>query len=407
MNILLVLNSGSSSIKYELFDMRGPRSLAAGSVERIGESQGRQTCSIRSEDGECVEQVSEETLVDHQAGLRHIATTLTATGLVEDPRKLDGIGHRVVHGGEEFHAPTLLNETVVAGIRAQSALAPLHNPANLLGIEVSLQACPEVPQVAVFDTAFHQTIPPHAFLYAIPYEYYERLGIRRYGFHGTSHYFVANAAAEFLDRPLETLRLITIHLGNGASAAAIDCGRCVDTSMGLTPLEGLMMGTRSGDIDPAILPFLAANEGMTFAQLDEMLNRNSGLKGICGANDVREILDRVEQGDDRSQLAVEMFVYRVKKYLGAYLAVLGGADAVVFTAGIGENSSKIREMVCENLHGVGIVIDRDKNSASGRGIREIQAADSVVHVLVVPTDEELEIARQTLRCINEHGGATV
>jgi acetate kinase len=406
MSILLVLNSGSSSIKYELFDMRGPRSIATGNVQCIGESRGRQTCLIRAKDGKRVEQLSEEKLVDHRAGLRHIAATLSTTGMVKDPRKLDGIGHRVVHGGEKFLEPTLLNETVVAGIREQAALAPLHNPANLLGIEVSLEACPNVPQVAVFDTSFHQTIPPRAYLYAIPYEYYARLGIRRYGFHGTSHHFVAKATAEFLDRPLETLRLITIHLGNGASAAAIDRGRCVDTSMGLTPLEGLMMGTRSGDIDPAILPFLAANEGLDFGQIDEMLNKQSGLKGICGANDMREILNRVEQGDDRAQLAVDMYAYRVKKYLGAYLAVLGGADAVVFTAGIGENSSKIRELVCADLRGVGIVIDADKNSMSDQGIREIQATDSNIRVLVVPTDEELEIAKQTLECINAHGSAT-
>ena len=406
MSILLVLNSGSSSIKYELFDMRGPQSLATGNVERIGESRGRQTCMVRSGDGQCVEQMSQEKIVDHRAGLRHISATLTATGVVRDPNELGGIGHRVVHGGERFREPTLLNEAVIAGIREQAALAPLHNPANLLGIEVTLEACPKVPQVAVFDTAFHQTIPTHAYLYAIPYEYYERLGIRRYGFHGTSHHFVAAAAADFLDRPLETLRLITIHLGNGASAAAIDRGRCVDTSMGLTPLEGLVMGTRSGDIDPAILSFLAANEGMTFAQIDEMLNKQSGLKGICGANDMREILKRAEQDDERSLLAVEMYAYRVKKYLGAYLAVLGGADAVIFTAGIGENSSKIREKVCDNLHGLGLVIDSAKNSTPDQGIREIQATASTIRVLVVPTDEELEIARQTLDCINAYGGAT-
>jgi acetate kinase len=319
--------------------------------------------------------------------------------LVEDPRELDGIGHRVVHGGERFREPTLLDESVVAAIREQAPLAPLHNPANLLGIEVALETCPEVPQVAVFDTAFHQTIPPHAYLYAIPYEYYQRLGIRRYGFHGTSHYFVAKAAAGFLGRPLESLRLVTIHLGNGASAAAIDRGRCVDTSMGLTPLEGLMMGTRSGDIDPAILPFLATHEGLKVAQLNEMLNQQSGLKGICGANDMREILQRGEQGDDRARLAVTMYAYRVKKYLGAYLAVLGGADAVVFTAGIGENSPTIREMACAGLNGLGIALDADRNAATDRGIREIQNADSEVRVLGVPTDEELEIAKQTLQCI--------
>lgn len=400
MSILLVLNSGSSSIKFELFDMGGHRSIATGSVERIGEAGGRQRCVIRSGDGEDDERVSEERISDHRSGLHHIFTTLSATGVLTDTRRLDGIGHRVVHGGERFVEPVLLDEKIVEGIREVAALAPLHNPANLLGIEVALEACPDVPQVAVFDTAFHQTIPPHAYLYAIPYEYYERLGVRRYGFHGTSHHCVAKAAAEFLDRPLDQLRLITIHLGNGASAAAIDRGRCVDTSMGLTPLEGLMMGTRSGDLDPAILPFLADREGLSFAELDQLLNKRSGLKGICGANDMREILTRAEQGDDRSRLAIDMYARRVKKYLGAYLAVLGGADAVVFTAGIGENSPQIRELICANLDGIGIAIDREKNATPDHRSREIQAADSAIRVLVVPTDEEYEIAQQTLECIN-------
>lgn len=396
---ILVLNSGSSSIKYELFDMSGPQSIGTGIVERIGESLGKSQHLVRSEEGELGEDVQEQHIADHREGLRQIAASLSGSGLVRDPRELDGIGHRVVHGGEKFREPTLLDDSVVAVIREQSALAPLHNPANLLGIEETLKACPDVPQVAVFDTAFHQTIPPHAYLYAIPYEYYSRLGVRRYGFHGTSHQFVAQAAADYLGRPLDSLRLVTIHLGNGASAAAIDRGKCVDTSMGMTPLEGLIMGTRSGDIDPAILPFLAEHEKMSFAELNVMLNKRSGLKGICGANDMREILRRSGRGDARAELALEMYAYRVKKYLGAYLAVLGSTDAVVFTAGIGENVPRVRELVCAGLNGLGIVIDSAKNSTTDGGIRQIQAADSEVCILVVPTDEELEIARQTKDCI--------
>lgn len=395
---ILVINSGSSSIKYELFDMTGPRSIATGLVERIGESLGNVQHLVRSETGESREE-GRRRVADHGEGLRLIAKSLKNSGLINDPGELDGIGHRVVHGGEKFRGSTLLNDDVVTVIRKQSALAPLHNPANLQGIQQTLQAFPDVPQVAVFDTAFHQTIPPHAYLYAIPYKYYESLGIRRYGFHGTSHHFVAKAAAEYLGRPLDSLRLITIHLGNGASAAAIDRGKSVDTSMGLTPLEGLIMGTRSGDVDPAILPFLADNAGLSVAELEELLNKQSGLKGICGDNDMREVLRRAEQGDARAELALEMYSYRIKKYLGAYLAVLGGADALVFTAGIGENVASVRESVCAGLSSLGVVIDSVKNSTTQQGIFEIHAAGSDVSILVVPTDEELEIARQTQACI--------
>ena len=398
MNIL-VINSGSSSIKYELFDMSGPRSMATGMAERIGEPVGRLQHRFRREGDTIEEDVQEQPIADHGEGLKLIAASLSRSGLVNDPRELDGIGHRVVHGGEKFRQPVLLDDRVVASIREHFDLAPLHNPANLLGIEVTLKACPAVPQVAVFDTAFHQTIPPYAYVYAIRYDYYERLGIRRYGFHGTSHLFVAKAAAEHLQRPLESLRLITIHLGNGASAAAIDRGQCVDTSMGLTPLEGLMMGTRCGDIDPAILTFLAKHEQMSTEQLDSMLNHKSGLKGICGDNDMRIVLQRADDGDARAELAIQMYAYRIKKYLGAYLAVLGGADAIVFTAGIGENAPRIRELVCSGLGHFGIATDRDRNSSARRETREIQTTDSEVRVLVVPTDEELEIARQTVDCI--------
>ncbi len=401
MKKILIINSGSSSIKFELFDMQAQRSLATGIVERIGEPQGRWTHLVRSNSGEASEESREQPVADHREGLKIITSFLSDSGLVPDPCKLDGIGHRVVHGGEQFLRPTLLDQDVVEGIHKQSPLAPLHNPANLLGIDVTLEACPDVPQVAVFDTAFHHTMPAHAYLYAIPYEYYTRHGVRRYGFHGTSHYYVAKKTAEYLDRPFESLRLITFHLGNGASTAAIERGTCVDTSMGLTPLEGLIMGTRSGDIDPAILPFLAAREHLSMADLDTMLNRQSGLQGICGANDMREILSRAQGGDARATLAIEMYAYRIKKYLGAYLAVLGGADAVVFTAGIGENVPRVRALACANLASLGIIIDPQKNTASGEGIREIHAAHSEIRVLVVPTDEELEIARQTVECITK------
>lgn len=400
MSIFLVLNSGSSSIKYELFDMRDHRSVATGIVERIGEPQGRCQHLVRPDpDDDVSEESHEQPIADHREGLLHITEYLSDSGLVKDVHELFGIGHRVVHGGEEFLQPTLLDQQVVTVVRQQSPLAPLHNPANLLGISVTLEAYPDVPQVAVFDTAFHQTIPPHAYLYAIPYEYYARHGVRRYGFHGTSHHYVAKKTAEYLDQPLESLRLITIHLGNGASAAAIAGGACLDTSMGLTPLEGLIMGTRCGDIDPAILPFLAEQEKMSIVDLETMLNTQSGLQGICGANDMREILARVQQGDSRAELAIKMYAYRIKKYLGAYLAVLGGADAVVFTAGIGENVPRIRALACTDLAPLGVVIDPRKNMAAAGGVHEIHATQSQVRVLVVPTDEELEIAKQTVECI--------
>jgi acetate kinase len=399
---ILVINSGSSSIKYELFDMSGPTSLVTGIVERIGDRASRARHQVRHASGETEEQVYDEPFANHGEGLRHIQSFLRQCGLLGDLQALRGIGHRVVHGGEQFREPTLLDDEVIRVIDEQSMLAPLHNPANLLGIRQTIKACPDVPQVAVFDTAFHQTIPRHAHLYAIPHDLYARFRIRRYGFHGTSHRFVAKAAAEYLGRPLTSLRLITIHLGNGASIAAIDHGNSVDTSMGMTPLEGLVMGTRSGDLDPAIPLFLARQEGIDIGDVDVTLRERSGLKGICGDNDMREILRRAGQGDDRAELALQMYSYRVKKYLGAYLAVLGGADAVVFTAGIGENVPRVRHDVCDGLEALGIRIDAARNAAPRDRISEIHAAESRVRLLVVPTDEELEIAIQTQQCIADH-----
>lgn len=397
---ILVINTGSSSIKFELFDMDGPQSLATGIVERIGTPEGQLRSVTRAASRQPNEEILHEPAADHVQGLVQIVEVLKTNGLLEHPEDLDGIGHRVVHGGERFREPVILDDDVIAAIGQQVPLAPLHNPANLLGIDVTRRTCPSVPQVAVFDTAFHQTIPPHAHRYAIPSEHYTERGVRRYGFHGTSHFYVAKAAAEYLGSPLESLKLITFHLGNGASAAAIDGGRCVDTSMGFTPLEGLMMGTRSGDIDAAILPFLADECDMSLADLDTMLNKQSGLIGICGASDMREIITRADQQDAAARLAIAMFTYRIKKYLGAYLAVLGGADAVVFTAGIGENVPRIREQSCTGLERLGIVVDPQKNSEGTDGIRAFHAESSTVQLLVIPTDEELEIARQTAECIS-------
>ncbi len=396
---ILVINSGSSSIKYRLFRMADCATLASGLLERIGEPNGRLTHHVHGRAGEHRPWVEERAVPDHRQGLAWIGEVMRTSGVLQGLGEVYAIGHRVVHGGEMFKAPALVTDQVIEGIRRATALAPLHNPANLLGIEVTREFAPQVPQVAVFDTAFHQTMPAHAFLYALPYELYESLGVRRYGFHGTSHHYVAKEAARFLERPLQSLDLITLHLGNGASATAIRRGQSVDTSMGLTPLEGLVMGTRSGDLDPAIPFFLAQQTGKSLAEVEKLLNQASGLKGLCGRNDMREVLGLAQAGEPRGRLAVEVFCYRVRKYIGAYLAVLGRLDALVFTGGIGENSAAIRARCCERLTGLGILVDRERNEAAADGAREIQPAGAAVRVLVIPTNEELEIARQTLEVI--------
>jgi acetate kinase len=316
--------------------------------------------------------------------------------VIGNPAELLGIGHRVVHGGEAFREPVSIDEKVLEAIRDQIPLAPLHNPANLMGIEAARKVFPDVPQVAVFDTAFHQSMPPHAFTYALPYSFYALHHVRRYGFHGTSHFWVAKKAAAHLEKPLRVLHLITLHLGNGASAAAIRQGRSVDTSMGMTPLEGLVMGTRCGDLDPAIPFYLKRVTGMADGELEALLNKGSGLKGICGANDMREILQMADRGEPLAQLALELYCYRVKKYLGAYFAVLGRVDAVVFTGGIGENSATIRKRCCQGLEGLGITVDDGKNEKAGEEVLEIQRNGGLVKVLAVRTNEEREIAEQTV-----------
>ena len=398
---ILVLNSGSSSIKYQLFDMRTKTVLASGIIEQIGERQSRLTHQTRSDQGSMDEIIKTEAVADHLAGFQLMGGVLKDSGALRDTGELSGIGHRVVHGGEAFKAPTLINKTVIDTIRQLSPLAPLHNPANLLGIEVAMQSAPQVPHVAVFDTAFHQSLPEHAYCYAIPHDLYKAHQVRRYGFHGTSHGYVAKQAAIMMDRPLDTLNLITLHLGNGASAAAIKDGQCIDTSMGMTPLEGLIMGTRCGDIDPAIIFYLKRKTGLTRDAVESLLNKDSGLKGICGIVDMREVIESAQSGDSRAKLAIEMVCYRIKKYIGAYYAVLGRLDALVFTAGIGEKSALIRAGACQGLSHLGLEVDPAKNESPSKNAFEIQIKTSTAKILVVPTNEELEIAEQTVVCIEK------
>lgn len=396
---ILVFNSGSSSIKYSLYEMDTGSLLADGVLEQIGDEDSSLRQVFLDDTNSRQEICREEYVKDHREGLKLIREVLSKSGVLENLEDLDGIGHRVVHGAEDFADPVIITQEVVDCIRENIPLAPLHNPANLLGIEVTLAELPSVPQVAVFDTAFHQSLPPVAYNYALPYELYSKHKIRRYGFHGTSHSYVARKAADFLGKTLEEVNLIILHLGNGASACAVKGGRSVDTSMGMTPLEGLIMGTRCGDIDPGILFHLGDEENYTTDDLDQLLNKQSGLKGICVVNDMRDLLELVHEGDEQARLALDMTCYRIKKYIGAYFAVLGRVDAVVFTAGIGENSPEVRAGSCSGLEGLGISIDQERNTTAGQGCREIQDSDSKVKVLVVPTDEELEIAEAVQGCI--------
>jgi acetate kinase len=391
---ILVLNAGSSSIKYKLFDMTGPTVLAAGLVERIGEEIG----ALRHETTGRAPVEIELPVPTHRAGLGQAVRLLLdpETGVIERPEDVAAVGHRVVHGGERFSEPVVIDAAVLDTIRELIPLAPLHNPANLAGIEVALELFPQAVQVAVFDTAFHQTLPPHAYRYALPNELYEEDGIRVYGFHGTSHQYVSRTAAEHLGRSTGHCQLITAHLGNGASITAVAGGKSVDTSMGFSPLPGLVMGTRSGDVDPAVGFHLMRARGMTVDEVDDLLNKRSGLVGLTGENDLRDIEARMEAGDAAARLGFEVYIYRIRKYIGAYTAVLGRVDALVFTAGVGENSAAVRAGVCEGLAGLGYAVDPEKNAAGKTGpVTEIQADGDGVKILVVETDEELEIARET------------
>ncbi len=398
---ILVLNSGSSSLKFQLFLQTDLSVLATGLIEQIGANTSTVQLSFVDSSGRTQKLKHNDPVADHRTAIKVMADMLEESKTLVDTNELAGIGHRVVHGGEAFHQPVRIDETVIAAIEELIPLAPLHNPANLMGIRVTMEHVPSVPQVAVFDTAFHQSIPEHAYLYALPYSVYKQQKVRRYGFHGTSHGYVARQAARYLNRPFEELNIITLHLGNGASAAAIKGGKCIDTSMGLTPLEGLIMGTRSGDLDPAILFYLSRETGMDMDALDTLLNKKSGLKGICGENDMRTISEAAEQGDQQARLALTMFCYRITKYIGAYMAALGGVDCIVFTGGIGENSTIVRQISCQGLKRLGLRLDLQKNSIRQEEILEIQATDSLVSLLVIPTNEEHEIASQTLQVINE------
>ncbi len=399
---ILVINTGSSSIKYQLFNMENQTVVCSGVVEKIGEESGDLSHNIFKDNGQTVTKDYEGHIGDHQTGFKHIVDYLINEefGVISDRSEISAVGHRVVHGGETFKAPTIINKEVIAAITQNIPLAPLHNPSNLIGIEVAISVFPDSKQIAVFDTAFHQSIPPYAFMYALPYDLYEKERVRRYGFHGTSHAYVAEKCAEYLDRPLDQLNIITIHLGNGASIAALKNGQCVDTSMGMTPLEGLVMGTRTGDVDPALPFYLADHMHMSLKEIDTLLNKESGLKGICGTNDMREVFSKRDNGDRRAVLAIEIYTYRIKKYIGAYYAALSDLDAIVFTAGIGEHSPDIRKFSCAGLENMGIIIDDERNNSPEKGIREINGTDSRVRVLVVPTNEELRIAQETKKIID-------
>jgi acetate kinase len=401
---VVVINSGSSSVKYEVFESSDFSVVSSGLLERIGESESQHTHRAYGASGTVKETVRQAKVANHDEGFRFILSMPAESAAIKDPAELLGIGHRVVHGGEVFQEPVLIDEKVMETIRELIPLAPLHNPANLLGIEAARRVFPGVPQVAVFDTAFHQSMPPHAFIYALPYSFYALHRVRRYGFHGTSHLWVSKKAAAHLEKPLASLNLITFHLGNGASAAAIRQGRSVDTSMGMTPLEGFVMGTRCGDLDPAIPFYLTRVTRMAYGDLEGLLNKGSGLKGICGANDMREILQMANRGEPQAQLALELYCYRVKKYLGAYFAVLGRVDAIVFTGGIGENAAPIRKQCCQGLEALGITVDNRKNEKAYEEVLEIQRDGAPVKVLAVRTNEEREIAQQTIKAIEKTRG---
>jgi acetate kinase len=389
---VLVINTGSSSIKYQLFDMPLGTVLCSGLVEKIGEGQGKITQKTEGGKKKYVEKLN---LPDHTAGMNRVAALLTdaVTGVIKNTDEVEVVGHRVVHGGETFSKTTFITDDVKNTIDELSSLAPLHNPPNKVGIDVAEKVFSKADQVAVFDTAFHQTLPEKAFRYAIPNKLYKEEGIRVYGFHGTSHRYVTKETAKFLAKPLEAVNLITIHLGNGASMAAIKDGQSVDTSLGLTPMDGLVMGTRSGDIDPGVIFYLAERLSMSVADIKHTLNSESGMKGLTGDNDLRNIEERAAQGDYEAVLALEIYAYRIKKYIGAYLAVLGNIDALVFTAGIGENSPLVRQLSTAGLEAFGIVLDDEKNDTKGV-LCDVSTEDSAIRILVVPTNEELEIARQ-------------
>ena len=404
MNIL-VINCGSSSLKFQLIDAQNEKLIAKGLCERIGIEGSRLVYTPAGG----TKQITEAKMEDHKTAISLVLKALTdkETGVLEDLSQIGAVGHRIVHGGEHFSGSTLITEEVKDAIRSCCELAPLHNPANLIGIEACEALMPSTPMVGVFDTAFHSTMPPKAFMYAIPYEYYEKYGVRRYGFHGTSHKYVSYRAAEYLEEPIDRLKLITCHLGNGSSIAAVDQGKVVDTSMGMTPLAGLMMGTRCGDIDPSVVNYLKYTLNITGHQLDEILNKKSGLLGVSGvSSDKRDVEAAAAAGNPRAQLASDMLNYQIKKTIGSYIAAMGGVDAIVFTGGIGEHDADSRAKICHHMDWLGIRVDTDKNANAhkqNKDVVEITAWGAKVRTLVIETNEELMIARDTKEVLGNEG----
>jgi acetate kinase len=389
---IIAINAGSSSLKFQLFEMPSEEVITKGIVERIGLKDSIFTISVN---GEKIKEVTD--IPDHEVAVKILLDKLTSLGIIQSLDEIEGIGHRVVHGGEEFNDSVVITEEALQKFEALSELAPLHNPANITGIRAFQRVLPNVPAVAVFDTAFHQTMPENSFLYSLPYEYYKKYGIRKYGFHGTSHKYVSQRAAEMLGRPVEHLRLISCHLGNGASIAAIEGGKSIDTSMGFTPLAGVTMGTRSGNIDPALIPYIMEKTNKDADQVLDVLNKESGMLGVSGfSSDLRDIEEEAEKGNERAELALKVFADRIHKYIGSYAARMCGVDAIIFTAGIGENSSAIRARVLQGLEFMGIYWDPALNKVRGEEAF-ISYPHSPVKVMVIPTDEEVMIARDVVR----------
>ncbi|OIJ12420.1 acetate kinase [Anaerobacillus alkalilacustris] len=392
MSKIMAINAGSSSLKFQLLEMPEETVVTKGIVERIGLEDSIFQIEVSGEKKKETLNIS-----DHSQAVKILLDKLTSLGIIESLDEIEGIGHRVVHGGEKFNDSVLITDEVLSGIEDVSDLAPLHNPANIVGVKAFKEVLPNVPAVAVFDTAFHQTMPEQSYLYSLPYEYYEKYGIRKYGFHGTSHKYVSERAAELLGRPLEQLRLISCHLGNGASIAAIEGGKSIDTSMGFTPLAGVTMGTRSGDIDPALIPYIMEKTGQTAAEVIDVLNKKSGMLALSGfSSDLRDIEQQAQEGNERSELALEVFTSRIHKYIGSYAARMHGVDAVIFTAGIGENSDEIRARVLKGLEFMGVYWDPSLNKVRGKEAF-LNYPHSPVKVIIIPTNEEVMIARDTVR----------
>jgi len=394
---IFVINCGSSSLKYQLIDMENEACLSQGLVERIGIEGARLTQKVEGRD----KYVLAVPMKDHKEAIKHVIDTLLdeKNGVIKSADEIGAVGHRVVHGGEKYATSVIINDEVMNDLEEFAVLAPLHNPPNIIGIKACMELMPDTPMVAVFDTAFHQTMPPKAFLYGLPYELYKENHIRKFGFHGTSHKYVAFRAAEILGKDIRDLKIVTCHLGNGASLAAVKGGVSVDTSMGFTPLEGLLMGTRCGDIDPAIIPYLMEVKGYSYDEVNDIMNKKSGVLGLSGvSSDFRDIEEEADKGNERAQIALDVFHYRVKKYIGYFVAAMNGIDALVFTAGLGENSPETREAVATDLEFLGINLDKEKNKVRGKE-RIISTDDAKVKIMVVPTNEELMIARDTLSLV--------